>query len=212
MSTASAWGSDRIRIADAYPTGSATDRSVSLAPMKRVAIVGDSGSGKTWLAAELARRTGYPHIELDGLYWQEDWTPLAADELQAAVGNAIQAKRWIVDGNYGALVQPMVLEATDTVVWLDLPRWRVMTAITQRTLDRGLRRRHLWNGNRERLRNLLNWTPEENIIRWAWVQHPRYRKHYAALMLDPAHAHREWVRLRSRRAINDWLRRVAPQG
>ncbi len=178
--------------------------------MNRIAVVGDSGSGKTWLAAELAERTGFPHIELDALFWQEDWNPLPKAELEAAVASAIAGDNWVVDGNYGSLVQPMVLEAADTVVWLDLPRWRVMTAITRRTIDRGLRRRELWNGNRERLRNILRWEPEDNIIRWAWVQHPQYRKLYGAMLIDPEHGHLEWVRLRSRREIDDWLRRVAP--
>ena len=177
--------------------------------MNRIAIVGDSGSGKTWLGGELAKRTGYPHIELDSLYWQEDWTPLPENELHGVVATAIAGDNWIIDGNY-ASVQPVVLEAADTIVWLDLPRWRVMTAITRRTLDRIFRKRTLWNNNRERLPNLLTWEPEDNIIRWAWVQHPMYRKRYGAMALDPGHAHLEWVRLRSRREIDDWLNRVGP--
>ncbi len=33
---------------------------------------------------------------------------------------------WIVDGNYGR-VQQIVWSRADTVVFLDLPRWRVMS-------------------------------------------------------------------------------------
>ena len=177
--------------------------------MNRIAIVGDSGSGKTWLGTQLAKHTGYAHIELDALYWQEDWTPLPQDRLEAKVATAIAADAWIIDGNYGSLVQPMVLEAADTVVWLDLPRWRIMMAITRRTFGRIFGRRELWNGNRERLHNLFNWEPEENIIRWAWVQHARHRSRYRAMMSDRSYTHLNWVRLETRREVNDWLATMA---
>ncbi len=186
-------------------------RAYSLPAVNRFVIIGASGSGKTWLGNELAARTGYLHLELDAIFWQKDWTPRPKDEMATAVSAIIEADQWIIDGNYGSLVQPMVLAAADTVVWLDLPRWRVMTAITRRTIDRGLRRRELWNGNRESLRNILRWEPEDNIIRWAWVKHPEYRRQYAAMAADPHYAHLEWVRLRSRRQVDYWLDRVAPK-
>lgn len=34
-------------------------------PMRRVSVIGASGSGKTTFAAALAERMGVPHIELD---------------------------------------------------------------------------------------------------------------------------------------------------
>jgi adenylate kinase family enzyme len=45
--------------------------------MKRVAVVGVTRSGKTTLAITLSQRLGVPHIELDALYWQPNWTPPA---------------------------------------------------------------------------------------------------------------------------------------
>ena len=178
--------------------------------MKRISVVGDSGSGKTWLSAELASRTGCQHIELDALYWQEDWTPLPEKELCTAVAAAVAGSTWIIDGNYGSLVQPIVLSAADTVVWLDLARWRIMSAVTRRSLARALTRRRLWNGNRERLHNLFRWEPEDNIIRWAWVQHEKHRSRYAAMMGRPEYRHLTWIRLQTRHEINSWLDTVAP--
>lgn len=172
---------------------------------QRIAIVGDSGSGKTWLGERLAAQLGLPHVEIDALYWQPDWTPLPDAELRARVAAVVAEASWIIDGNYGSKVQPMILEAADTVIWLDLPRRQVMTAVTRRTLDRVIRRRPLWNDNRERIRDLLRWKPEENIIRWAWVQHPRHRSRYTKLMADPTHADLTWIRLRSRAEVTDWL-------
>ena len=42
--------------------------------MQRLVVVGTSGSGKTTVAGQLALILGVPHIELDSLHWEPDWT------------------------------------------------------------------------------------------------------------------------------------------
>jgi adenylate kinase family enzyme len=46
--------------------------------MRRVSVVGNSGSGKTTFAAELAWRMGVPCLELDAVFHQPGWVPLPA--------------------------------------------------------------------------------------------------------------------------------------
>jgi adenylate kinase family enzyme len=149
-------------------------------------------------------------VELDAIFWQPDWTELPPDQLRSEVARKLVAESWVVDGNYTSRLGTMILAAADTVVWLDLPRRQVMSAVTRRTLYRGLRRRELWNGNRERLRNIVKWKPEENIVRWAWVNHRKLRDRYETLRGE--YADLNWVRLRSRREVDTWLRKVAPSG
>ncbi len=43
--------------------------------MQRIYVVGTTGSGKTTLARQLARRLGISHLELDALHWDANWTP-----------------------------------------------------------------------------------------------------------------------------------------
>jgi adenylate kinase family enzyme len=54
-----------------------------------VSVVGNSGSGKSTMAAALARRLGVPHVELDGLKDQPGWTELPRDEFAARVRTTI---------------------------------------------------------------------------------------------------------------------------
>ena len=173
--------------------------------MQRVSVVGSSGSGKTWVADQLGARLGVRHVELDAVFWQPGWTELPTEQLRQQVAAVLATDSWVIDGNYTSRLGTMVLDAADTVVWLDPPRRQLMAAVVLRTLDRGLRRRELWNGNRESIRNVARWKPEENIIRWAWVNHSGVRSRYEKLMENPAYAHIAWIRLRSRRAINTWL-------
>lgn len=172
--------------------------------MRRVLVMGTSGSGKTTTARRLAAKLDVPHVELDAIYHQPGWTELPRDEFRVRVTAATEADGWVIDGNYSD-VRDLVLAGADAVVWLDLPRWLVMRRVITRTLHRAITRQVLWNGNREPLTNLYRWAPEKNIIRWAWTRHPTYAKKYGDVMQDPANAHVRFIRLRSQREIDSFL-------
>jgi adenylate kinase family enzyme len=53
--------------------------------MRRVSVVGTSGSGKTTVTAALSARLVVPHLELDGLRHQPGWVPLPDGEFVARV-------------------------------------------------------------------------------------------------------------------------------
>jgi hypothetical protein len=95
------------------------------------------------------------------------------------------------------------------VVWLDLPKRTVMRRIIWRTLGRGARRKELWNGNRERWRNLFSLDKEESVIVWAWQTHTRNRTKYAAAMADPANVELGFVRLKKPAEVRRFLSSVS---
>ncbi len=176
--------------------------------MRKVSVVGNSGSGKTTTGRALAQVLGVPFIEIDALYWQPGWTPLPMEELRQRLDDLTAGDGWVVDGNYSA-VRDLVWGRADTVVWLDPPRWTVMRQIVGRSLRRVVARQELWNGNRESLSNLVQIDPEQSIIRWAWTRHHVYRERYAALSTDPAYAHLRFVRIRSRKDLERFLATAA---
>src|SRR5947207_10692786 len=92
-------------------------------PMRRVVVVGISGSGKTTVAANLAARLRVPHIEMDALHHGPNWTEATAAEMRFRVEAALAAapNGWIVDGDYGRKIGDLVLRRADTLVWIDLP-------------------------------------------------------------------------------------------
>jgi adenylate kinase family enzyme len=176
--------------------------------VRRVSVIGSSGSGKSTVASALARAMGAPWLELDSVYHQADWTPLPAEEFRRRVLAAAAGESWVIDGGYSA-VRDLVWARADTVVWLDLPKRTVMRRIVWRTLRRVAGRAELWNGNRERWRNLFTWDPEESVISWAWHKHGPQRERYAAAMADPANGHLRFVRLTSPAAVRRFLRSCA---
>jgi adenylate kinase family enzyme len=75
--------------------------------VRRVSVVGVSGSGKSTLGRELAARLAVPYAELDALFHQPDWAPLAEDQFRSRVTGIASGGGWVIDGNYSA-VQPLV--------------------------------------------------------------------------------------------------------
>jgi len=169
---------------------------------RRIAVVGTAGSGKTTLAHRLARQLGIPHVELDALYWDPNWTPAPPDLFRERAAKALKGEAWTTDGNYSS-VRDIVWKRADTVVWLDYPLPVVMGRVTWRTLRRSIRREELWNENRERLREAL--LSRDSIVLWALRTYHRRKKEYPNLFSLPEYAHLSVVRLRTPRAAREWL-------
>lgn len=174
----------------------------ALLPGRRIVVVGTTGSGKTTTARRLAERLGYPHIELDALHWEPNWTPAPVEMFRDRVRQAIKGACWIVDGNY-SVVRDILWPAADSIIWLDYPMPVILGRLLRRTVRRSLRREELWNGNREHLIRALFST--DSILLWALRTYRRRRREYPELFRRPEYRHLRIIRLRSPRQTEAWL-------
>ena len=172
------------------------------APLKRISVIGTSGSGKTTFARQLAECLGIRHIELDALHWGPDWTPAPIDVLRERVTQELSGDRWTIDGNYSK-VRDIVWRRADSVVWLDYPLPLVMARVTWRTIRRVLTQEDLWGGNRESF--AASFLSRESIILWSLTTYRRRKREYPVLLGRPEHAHLRLVHLKSPRAARRWL-------
>jgi len=62
---------------------------------------------------------------------------------------------WVIDGNYERKLETLVIDAADTIVWLDLPLHTLLLRLWRRTATRIRGDVELWNGNRESWRTAL---------------------------------------------------------
>ena len=166
----------------------------------RIVISGPTSAGKTTAARRIARATGRPHVELDALFWEPDWTQAEPAVFRARVADAIAAPAWVADGNYGAIID-LTWGNADAVLWLDYPLPLILRRLTQRTLTRWWNDVELWNGNREVLRTHL--FTRESLFYWAVTTHYRHRREYPQRF---QHAGvKRVVRIRRPRALEAWL-------
>ena len=94
------------------------------------------------------------------------------------MGPILAGEGWVVDGTDQRKLGTLVLDAADTVVWLDLPIHVWLRRLARRTIRRMARREKLWNANRETLRNAF-WGGDSLFV-WALRTHVTRRPVVAA--------------------------------
>ena len=172
-------------------------------PLRRVAVIGTSGSGKTTFSRRLAELLGVPPIELDAHYWQPDWQEPDRGEFNDRLAALLAGlDGWICDGNYGAIAA----DHADTIVWLDLPMRTCLWRVVRRAVRRARKRELLWGTNRERWRSLVG---RDSLAWWVVTTHRRRRRETTALFGLPEHRHRRRIRFGSSAAADAWLAAIA---
>lgn len=176
--------------------------------MRRIHVVGSTGSGKTTLARTLATRLNIAHIELDALHWEPGWVEADMEVFRPRVAQALQGDAWVVDGNYNK-VRDIIWSRADTVIWLDYPLPFILWRLFWRTLRRTLTQEELWNTNRESLRNAF--FSRQSLFVWVFTSRRSLWERYSQ-PFPPEYAHLRKVHLRSPRETAAWLGRLpAPQ-
>ena len=99
--------------------------------VKRIAIIGCPGSGKTWLARRISIATGLPHHCLDDCYWSAAWKRPSDEDWANCVAELVKGEKWVIDGNYLASMRARV-RAADLVIFLDLPTPECLKGVLRR--------------------------------------------------------------------------------
>ncbi|MBK1877069.1 DNA topology modulation protein [Pelagicoccus mobilis] len=167
--------------------------------MERIAIIGSGGAGKTVFAKQLAECLGLPIFHLDKLFWKPNWVESDRDEWRALQEQLCGKPRWIMDGNYGGTME-VRLQACDTVIFIDLPRWLCIFRVLRRIWTyRNRTRPDVTDGCPER----FNWV----FVRYLW-SYPKTRKPQILTRLGELPTETRVYILTSRREVREFLERL----
>ena len=88
--------------------------------MKKIIVIGCSGSGKTTFSEKLQSKLGIPLFHLDAIWHKADRTHISREEFDARLSDILALDEWMIDGNYSRTLERR-MAACDTVFFLDLP-------------------------------------------------------------------------------------------
>ncbi len=155
--------------------------------MRRIVIVGISGTGKSVLGRRLAARTGLTLHPMDAILWGPNWTEEPETSVRAALSRIGAGDGWIVEG-WVDRYSSGVLERAQVILWLDYPGWLAAWGGLRRWWShRGRTRPEMPDGCVERLNLGFLWT----------MLLQRERAHIEAVLAETGR--RDVLRVRSRR-------------
>ena len=169
--------------------------------ISRINVVGTSASGKSTLAKAIAAKLGCAYVEMDALWFKEDWQNVSDDEFNARVAEATKGDAWVLDGNYTRTVS-IKWQRVQMVVWVDMPFYTTLYRAIKRALVRVVTKEPLWHGNRESWRKLLS---KDSIVWWMIKTHKANVLKYEAMMQDERFKHIQFVRLCNTQDVESFL-------
>jgi adenylate kinase family enzyme len=148
--------------------------------MKRVAVFGNAGGGKSTLAKRLAELTGLPFYPLDMLQFRPGGGPVPREEFMQAHADLLRRDAWIIDGFGTAALAWERFAVADTLVYVDLPlavhHWRV----TKRLIKGLVVTPEGWPEGSP------IWSSTINSYKVLWLCHRRLTPKYRQLVADMA--------------------------
>jgi len=105
--------------------------------MKRVAVFGNAGGGKSTLARRLAELTALPLYVVDMMQFRPGGVKVPQHEFLQAHADLLRRDAWIIDGFGSAALAWERFAAADTLIYVDLPLFTHHLWVTKR-LMRGL--------------------------------------------------------------------------
>ncbi len=88
--------------------------------MKRILVLGNSGSGKSTMAKLIGEKLNIKVHHIDSYFWGPNWNPIPKTELKDCIREIIKNDSWVIDGNYSSSLDIRLKEA-DTLIYLNYP-------------------------------------------------------------------------------------------
>ena len=169
--------------------------------MKRVAIFGNAGGGKSTLARELAAITGLPLQAIDELQYRPGGGEVPHEEYLRAHTTLVDRDEWIIDG-FGCIKSVWErFEAADTLIHVDLPLGVHVLWVTKRLVKGLFVTPEGWPENSPIISSSIQ------SYRVLWPCHSRLTPKYRSYVSEVAQRKRVF-HLRSRRELKQFLEAI----
>ena len=126
--------------------------------MKKVAVFGKPGNGKSTLSKKLASATGIKLYALDSILYKPNGEEVTRKSYEEAHENILSSKEWIIEG-FGPMNSldsfNKRLEEADTLIYIELPYFVTYWLVTKRFLKGLFIKPEGWPGRSSILKGTL---------------------------------------------------------
>ena len=102
--------------------------------MRKIAIFGKPGSGKSFLGKKLSEVTNIPLFQLDSMLYNADGSKIDADEFHSIHEDLMTSAQWVIEGMGTIESFRKRIAAADTLIYLNLPYLTSYWLVTKRLL------------------------------------------------------------------------------
>ncbi|MEP7162371.1 MAG: hypothetical protein ABI747_01240 [Candidatus Moraniibacteriota bacterium] len=162
--------------------------------MKKILVIGCSGTGKSTFSQKLQAKLGIPLIHLDHQYWKPGWVRPDETEWEKHVQDLLQEEKWIMDGNYSGTFD-LRIPAADSVILLDRSRWLCAYRVVKRAFQ----------GRTEPEIPSCSERVSFELLRWILWRYPRRSRKKILEMLEGLRVEKKIFILKSEKEVEQFL-------
>ncbi len=167
--------------------------------MKKIALIGSGGAGKSTLAKRLGEKLNIEVYHLDALFWKPNWEPTSKEVQRKVQSELVIKDQWIIDGNYNGTLD-IRLNAVDTIIFVDISRLVCIYRVFKRMIQyHGKSRPEMAEGVNERI--------DFDFLKWVW-DYPKTKRPAVLKKLKHLPKEKKVIILRSPREVKDFLDKV----
>lgn len=148
---------------------------------KRIAVIGNSGGGKTVLCRRLSQLSQIPVTHVDALQFLPGLKIRPHHETISSLNIIMQNESWIIDG-FGPLdILEKRFGLSDQIIFLDLPLWRHLWWCTKRQI------KNIWSPRVEIPANCneATWEQTVKLFKSVWKVHHLMRPELLRILNRP---------------------------
>ena len=161
--------------------------------VKKIAVVGGSGTGKTTLTNNLGRKLNVPIYHIDGIHHLENWKTRDTKERDRIILKRANEEKWVIDGTYKSTLQERINKA-DLVIFLDYSTISRLNGILTRYFkDKGKERPEI-PGCKEK----MDWNFIKMFLTWRWTKGKEVKK----IIIE--NKDKKILVFKNRRSLNKW--------
>ena len=169
--------------------------------MNRILILGNSGSGKSTFASNLANILHIDYLHLDKLVYPISWDKPEHENMEKEVSEFVKNDSWIIDGNYlnHALVR---FDLCDTIFFLDINRFVCLRSV--------IHRKNKYKGKQRESRSAkVDEKINASFIKWVFIDFYRTSRHKIKQILQENQNNKTIIIFKTRKQVIQYLKEIS---